>query len=134
MLVKRHIDVPFQCKTQSDLLKIKIAKKFTASQLNIIDHILVSINIEVGTIRQFSIQQIFVHEDFSAEVSKQKLYHVTYNIQTTLGKTFMSKCGIDFFEITHPPHSCLLVDLSIIVGGIVCSIHLCSDDDIYCLY
>ena len=45
------------------------------------------------------------------------------NIQTTLGKTFMSKCDINYFEITLPPHSCLLVNLSIIVR-VVPGIHL----------
>ena len=37
------------------------------------------------------------------------------NTQTTLGKTFMSKCDINYFEITLPPPSFLLVNLSIIV-------------------
>ena len=37
------------------------------------------------------------------------------NIQTSLAKTFMSKCDINYFEITLPRHSCLLANLSIIV-------------------
>ena len=45
------------------------------------------------------------------------------NIQTTLGKTFMSKCYINYFEITLPPPSFLLVNLSIIVK-VVPGIHL----------
>ena len=40
-------------------------------------------------------------------------------IQTTLGKTFMSKCDINFLEITLSPHSCLLGNYSFIFG--VCS-------------
>ena len=39
------------------------------------------------------------------------------NIQTTLGKTFMSKRDINFLEITFSPHSCLLGNYSFIFGG-----------------
>ena len=39
------------------------------------------------------------------------------NIQTTLGKTLMSKRDINFLEITLSPHSCLLGNYSFIFGG-----------------
>ena len=42
------------------------------------------------------------------------------NIQTTLGKTFMSKC--DVHSITHLPHICLFGNFSIIFG-VVPGIH-----------
>ena len=44
------------------------------------------------------------------------------NIETTLGKTFMWKCGINFFEITLLPHRCFLRNFSFIFWG--CSWHL----------
>ena len=39
------------------------------------------------------------------------------NVQTTFGKTFRSKCDLNFFEITLSPHSCLLGNYSFIFGG-----------------
>ena len=39
------------------------------------------------------------------------------NVETTLGKTFMWKCDINFFEITLLPHRCLLGNFSFIFGG-----------------
>ena len=55
------------------------------------------------------------------------------NAQITLGETFISKCDINFFEITLPSHSCLHGNFFIIVRGLFL-VFICSDDDIYSLY
>ena len=39
------------------------------------------------------------------------------NIETTLRKIFLWKCDISFFEITLPPHRCLLGNLSFTLRG-----------------
>ena len=55
------------------------------------------------------------------------------NIELTLGKTFMWKCDINFFEITFPPHRCLLGNFLFIFWGFFL-LFICFDDDLYSLY
>ena len=69
----------------------------------------------------------FVHGNFSTRAISCD------NMQTIIEKTFWSKCNINFFEIAHPPHSCLLGKFSIIVEG-SSWLFICSDDDIHYLY
>ena len=108
MLLKTDIDVPFQFKTQLDLLKI--VKK---SQPNIKDNILVS--------KYWDTKAVFRTIDFCPRrffcwSFKTKALSCN-NIQTTLEKILMSKCDISFIEISLPPDSCLLGNFSIIVGA-----------------
>ena len=88
------------------------------SQLNIIDNIPVSKYWGTKTVFHtidFCPQRFFCWSFKTKAVSCD-------NIQTTPRKTFMSKCDINFFEITLTPHSCLLGNFSIAVG--VCSWYL----------
>ena len=59
----------------------------------------------------------FVHGDFSASFKTRAIS--CDNIPTTFQKTFRSKCNINFFEIAHLPHSCLLLlgNFSLIIEG-----------------
>ena len=104
----RHIDIPFQWKTPSDLIK-----KWKNPSLNIIDNTLVSkywgIKTDFHTV-DFSPWKFFCW-NFKTKVASCE------NIKTTLQKTFRSKCDINFFEITLLPHNCLLWKFAIIVGN-----------------
>ena len=107
VLEKTYIDVPFQWKTPSELMKMR-----KNPSLNIIDNILVS--------KYWGIKTVFPTVDFCPWTFfcwnfKTKVVSCE-NTQATLQKTLRSKCDINFFEIALPPHSCLLWKFAIIVG------------------
>ena len=54
------------------------------------------------------------------------------NIQTTLGKTLMSKCNINYFEIAFLLIVVFLWIYLLLLGLFL--VFICSDDDIYSLY
>ena len=50
-------------------------------------------------------------------VNLRSLRFFCWSLKKTLGRTFMWKCDFNFFQITLPPHSCLLGNFSFIFGG-----------------
>ena len=79
--------------------------------LNIIDNILLS--------KCWGIKAVFHSVNFCLWRSLCWSYRKNFcgNIETTLGKTFMWKCDINFFEITLLPHRGLFRNLSFIFWG-----------------
>ena len=82
-----------------------------AENLNIIDNILLS--------KCWGIKAVFHSVNFCLWRSLCWSYRKNFcdNIETTLGKTFMWKCDINFFEITLLLHRGLLGNLSFIFWG-----------------
>ena len=122
VLVKTHIDNPFQWKRPSNLLE-KVKKT-----QDIIDNFLVS--------KYWGIKAVFLIADFCPwrffYRSFKTIGAICDDIQTTLQKTFRSKCDINFLK-SHFLLIAVFLGISLSLFWGLLLVFICSND-IYTLY